>query len=41
MKLHDLTTPTVVIDAAGRISTVIYGATTSWGLGEAVTEATS
>ena len=32
---------TVVIDATGHIRTVIYGATTSWDLGEAVTEAAS
>lgn len=30
---------TVVIDPNGRVSAVIYGATTSWSLGEAVAEA--
>lgn len=32
---------TVVIDATGHVSSVIYGATTSWGLGEAVAAATA
>lgn len=32
---------TVVIDATGHVSTVIYGATTSWALGEALAEATA
>lgn len=32
---------TVVIDPSGRVSTVIYGATNTWSLGEAVAEATA
>lgn len=32
---------TVVINPKGRVSAVIFGATTSWGLGEAVAEATA